>query len=150
MPRSLCLLGKYVVKMRAALKKGWPLEALIDILRKQWIEIQPNTLRSYIQRQKKKVEEQAVFAEAANGRHTRRHSKGKQKIQKTKKGNLYYSLGDAFLNFIDFKIPSPIISVVSFGFVIKIVISIGKLSIKNKYLLPSIFNSEFIICICFT
>lgn len=58
------LIGKYVVKMRAALEKGWPLEALIDILKKQGIEIQPNTLRSYIQRQKKKVEDLAVVAEA--------------------------------------------------------------------------------------
>ena len=58
------LIGRYAIKMRAALEKGWPLEAIVDILKRQGIEIQPTTLRSYIQRQKKKVEQAAVFADA--------------------------------------------------------------------------------------
>lgn len=55
------LVGKYVTKMRAILDKGWPIDALVDVLQSQGINIQANTLRSYIQRQKQK----AVIADGA-------------------------------------------------------------------------------------
>lgn len=48
------LIGKFVNEMRSALDKGWSIEDLIGILKKHGIEIQANTLRSYIQRQKNK------------------------------------------------------------------------------------------------
>lgn len=48
------LIEKFADKMNEALKKGWPIERLVEILQAQGIDIKAQTLRSYIQRRKTK------------------------------------------------------------------------------------------------
>lgn len=80
------LIAKYLDKMQAALRKGWPLDRLVEILANQGIDVKPATLRSYIQRQRKQQAALAAeaAAQAADTPARRRRSGGKKKEKQEK------------------------------------------------------------------
>lgn len=85
------LIAKYLDKMQAALRKGWPLDRLVEILANQGIDVKPATLRSYIQRQRK--QQAALAAEAAaqaadTPARRRRSAKKKEKQEKQQQAEL--------------------------------------------------------------